>query len=176
MDADVIMTLPMQAGTRNIAKYAEPDLQILHHETTSKSTENTYASFSNEPADSDVESGYVEYDVECEMQLVRHVVTTAFQSVTHLDEKHIEPDIDEQLRSISGLNANHNVSATKANIFWRVVKASVPFYIFFFFIYFLLWLSSASCIIDDRTICLQRNNLHYSFTPLLTWTDGPPPT
>lgn len=55
----------------------------------------------------------------------------------------------------------------------RVFYVAMIFYILFAAVAFLIWFFGAVC--DDRAGCLRRNNYVYSFTPMLTYTNGPPP-
>lgn len=48
------------------------------------------------------------------------------------------------------------------------------FILFYLFVFFLFYFLSPYC--DDLERCLQMNTLHYSWYPLLTCVDGPPPS
>lgn len=55
----------------------------------------------------------------------------------------------------------------------RIFLAALPFYILFALIFLLWWIFGA--VSDDGLGCLRQNNYVFSLTPMLSYTNGPPP-
>ncbi|XP_077969764.1 nesprin-1-like isoform X1 [Styela clava] len=61
----------------------------------------------------------------------------------------------------------------KAGLCCRVCFAAFPFYLLMLLLFLLPWFLQATS--DDGFACLRQNNYAFSFTPMLTYTNGPPP-
>lgn len=61
----------------------------------------------------------------------------------------------------------------KAGLCCRVCFTAFLFYLLMLLLLLLPWFLQATC--DDGFACLRQNNYAFSFTPMLTYTNGPPP-
>jgi len=106
--------------------------------------------------ESDGESGYVEYDGD--YIAVRKAVTSALFKAEQRD-----------------VVFAHTSSKSPFGYFCRALMAAIPFYVLFFLLWLIPFFLPLICT-DEVSACLKRNTLHSTIHPLLTWTDGPPPT
>ena len=122
--------------------------------------------------DDDDESGYVDYDSNLDepsehgeynelTSNLKKVKTFANMSTMTSDWITEDDDVTEKKHQFVYLK--------------RAFMAALPFY-FFIFIGFVLTEVILRYSFEEKFSCLLHNNLHYSFTPTLSWDNGPPPS
>lgn len=125
--------------------------------------------------DDDDESGYVDYDSNLD------------ESSDHGECNELSPSSLKKAKTFANMSTmtsdwfteedETNVRENKPQFVYlkRAFMAALPFY-FFIFIAFVLTEVVARYTFEEKFSCLLHNNLHYSFTPTLSWDNGPPPS